>query len=78
MKVKELIEWLSAFEDQEAEVTVLSHNSNGGYYEQGGTAWEVSFDPDKHTDYTDFRNNPFVKPHSEYYGARFLFLGYKE
>ena len=40
MKVRELIEWLKAFEDQDADVFVVEHESGRGYYDQGGNACE--------------------------------------
>ncbi len=75
MKVRELIEWLSAFEDQDAEVEVVRHSSGTNYYEQGGTCSAVSFDPSKHTEYIDLRGNPFIKQDSPCYNARTLLLG---
>ena len=46
MKVSELIEWLKDF-DQNAEVVAVEHLSSGSsYYEQGGTAYIVPFDPE--------------------------------
>jgi hypothetical protein len=76
MKVHELIAWLQAFEDQDATVRVVQHSTSGcGYYEQGGTASVVDFDPAQHAGYTDLRGNQFVKPHDIYYNARTLLLG---
>lgn len=75
MKVRELIEWLSAFEDQDADVEVVSHTSGTGYYDQGGNVSVVAFEPEKHTEYTDMRGNPFVKPDAPYYQSRTLLLG---
>lgn len=60
MKVHELIDWLKAFEDQDAVVKVLHNEGGGGYYAQGGVTREVVFDPSTHTDYTDLRNNQFA------------------
>lgn len=51
MKVRELIQWLAAFEDQDAEVVVVEHSRGLGYYDQGGTVRTVPFDPQKHTTY---------------------------
>ena len=45
MKVQELIEWLKDF-DQNAEVVTVEHLFSGSYYEQGGTAYIVPFDPE--------------------------------
>jgi hypothetical protein len=44
MKVQELIEWLKDF-DQNADVMVVEHSYGGSYYDQGGTAYVVEFDP---------------------------------
>ncbi len=75
MKVRELVQWLAAFEDQDAEVEVVQHSSGSGYYEQGGTASVVKFDPAEHADYTDLRGNPHIKPDAPYFEARTLLLG---
>jgi hypothetical protein len=75
MKVREMAAWLAQFEDQDAEVEVVSHTSSGSYYEQGGTATSAPFDPAKHADYTDLRGNPYIKPDSPSYNARTLLLG---
>ena len=75
MKVKELVEWLAAFEDQDADVEVVQHTGGTGYYDQGGNASLVAFDPSKHAEYTDMRGNPHVKPDAPYYNARTLLLG---
>lgn len=45
MKVSEFIEFLKT-QDQDATVQIVKHCSSGcGYYEQGGTASVVDFDP---------------------------------
>ncbi len=75
MKVRELIEWLHRFEDQDAEVKVVSHTGGTGYYDQGGNAARTSFDPERHAEYTDLRGNPFVKSTDPRFGARTLLLG---
>jgi len=76
MKVRELINWLAKFEDQEAEVEVVEHsNSGASYYEQGGTSRVARFNPEKHAVYTDLRGNPHVKPSNSYYNERTLLLG---
>ena len=75
MKVRELIQWLATFEDQDADVEVVEHSRGTGYYDQGGTARVVAFDPEKHTTYTDLRGNQFVKPEAPHYEARTLLLG---
>lgn len=75
MKVRELIDWLKSFEDQDADVLIIEHEADGGYYCQGGTAREASFDPSKHAEYTDLRGNKFVPPGAPYEGKRSLLLG---
>ena len=75
MKVKELVQWLAAFADQDADVGVVSHTSGTGYYDQGGNATRMAFDPAKHAEYTDMRGNPHVKPDAPCYNARTLMLG---
>lgn len=75
MKVHELATWLAAFPDQDAEVEVVKHCSEGGYYQQGGTCSVAVFDPAKHAEYTDLRGNPYVKPGSPSENARTLLLG---
>jgi len=75
MKVKELIEWLKAFEDQDADVLIVEHKSGRGHYEQGGTASEQAFDPDQHAEYTDMRGNQFVTPGASYENKRTILLG---
>jgi len=75
MKVRELIQWLATVEDQDADVEVVQHSRGTGYYEQGGTASVVAFDPEKHTTYTYLRENPHIKPDAPYYNARTLLLG---
>lgn len=75
MKVRELVQWLAAFEDQDADVEVVQHSSGIGYYDQGGNARVVKFDPARHADYTDLRGNPHIKPDAPYYNARTLLLG---
>jgi hypothetical protein len=75
MKVKELVEWLSAFGDQDADVEVVRHTNGSGYYDQGGNASQVKFDPAYHAEYTDMRGNQFVKPDAPHYNARTLLLG---
>ncbi len=75
MKVRELVEWLAAFEDQDAEVEVVQHTQGSGYYDQGGTAASVPFDPTRHAEYTDLRGNPHIKPDWPSYEARMLLLG---
>jgi len=57
MTVQEMIQWLSSFEDQDAEVEVVKHSRGTGYYDQGGTARVVAFDPKKHAYYTNLQGN---------------------
>lgn len=75
MKVRELIEWLSAFEDQDAEILVVEHTSGTGYYDQGGNACTAVFEPTQHAEYTDMRGNPYVPPGASYENSRTLLLG---
>ena len=75
MKVRELVQWLAAFEDQDAEVEVVQHTHGSGYYDQGGTAAEVPFDPARHVEYNDLRGNPHIEPDAPYYERRTLLLG---
>ena len=75
MKVRELIQWLATVGDQDAEVEVVQHSSGTSYYDQGGNASAVAFDPEKHSSYTDLRGNPHIKPDAAYYNARTLLLG---
>jgi len=75
MTVRELAEWLAAFEDQDAVVKVIVHQRGSGYYDQGGIAAAVEFNPELHAEYTDLRNNPLIPPDAPYYGKRTLLLG---
>jgi hypothetical protein len=75
MKVKELVKWLASFEDQDAEVEVISHLCGSSYYDQGGTATTVPLDVEKHITYTDLRGNPFIDQNTPYYRSRTLLLG---
>ena len=76
MNVKEFAKWLKT-QDQEATIMCLVHNSSGSYYEQGGTCREEEFTTE-HSEYTDFRGNPFVKPDAPHAECRFLLIGKKE
>jgi len=78
MNVKELILFLEAIEDKDAEVMVIEHKSGTGYYDQGGSAREVFFDEKVHIEYTDFRGNRFVHPKSDFYNKRYLLIGAKD
>lgn len=53
MIVAEMIEWLKT-QDQSATVYVVSHSGCIGYYDQGGTAQTVVFDPTRHAEHTDY------------------------
>lgn len=61
MKVHELIAWLQDFEDQEATVMVLHCEESGSPYGQGGITRSVVFNPGKHVERTDLRDNPFAR-----------------
>ena len=74
MQVKELVKWLSEFPDQEATVEVILHMQGSGYYDQGGNATCVVFDPEKHVNYTDFRGNTYAE-NSRWKNSRTLLLG---
>lgn len=75
MKVRELIQWLSEFKDQEAEVLIVEHESGTGYCDQGGNAYSREFNPQQHVEYTDFRNNPYVKETEDHYGKSYVLIG---
>jgi hypothetical protein len=57
MTVQEMIQWLASLEDQDAKVEVVQHSRGTGYYDQGGTARVVAFDPEKHATYADLQGN---------------------
>ena len=73
MTVSEFIEWLKT-QDQGATVYCVTHDRNGSYYEQGGTATTKPFTPELSC-YTDFRGNSFVKPEEKHYNTRELLIG---
>jgi hypothetical protein len=75
MTVRQMIEWMSTFEDQDAIVEVVCHSNDGGYYEQGGTAQTEEFNPDSHVEYTDHRGNQFIKETDPYYNRRSVVFG---
>lgn len=75
MQVREFIEWLKQFPDQDATVEVLHCSPGMPYTQQGGVTDSVDFDPNKHAEYTDFRENPFVKPTEKWFNRRALLLG---
>lgn len=88
MNVKEFREFLAQFDDDTIVECVL-HYRGSGYYDQGGTASLVDFTPDvvypeaggvpycgnDHFEYTDFTDNPFVKPTQEHYQKKYLTIG---
>jgi hypothetical protein len=75
VKVRELIKWLQAFEDQDADVAVVEHSSGSNVYEQGGSVVQAEFDPAVHVEYSDMRGNQFVPPSAPYADKRTLLLG---
>jgi len=75
MTVRQMIEWMSTFEDQDAIVEVVCHSDCGGYYEQGGTVSAEEFNPEQHVEYTDLRGNKFVKESDSYYNRRSVVFG---
>ena len=66
MTVKELIAWLQEFPDQEDDVKVVVHSDGRTCYDQGGNACDELFDPLEYAEYTDLRDNPFIKPDASY------------
>lgn len=50
MTVSELIKWLET-QDQSATVQVIVHEMGYGYYNQGGNAQTVVFDPSQHSEH---------------------------
>jgi hypothetical protein len=74
MKIKEFIKWLET-QDQDAIIKVVAHKSGRGYYDQGGTASKVEFDPSNHVEITDFRGNSFVTPDDDFYNKIHILLG---
>lgn len=75
MKVRELIKWLQAFGDQDADVEIIEHTSGSNVYEQGGSIVQAVFDPAVHAEYSDMRGNQFVPPGAPYADKRTLLLG---
>jgi hypothetical protein len=74
MKVRDFIEWLKT-QEQDATVEVISHKNGRGYYEQGGTAYNVEFDPEKHVDICDLRGNSQITPDKSYYNSVTILIG---
>ena len=75
MRVREFIEWLAQFPDQDATVEVLECRPGSPYFQQGGVTSSVEFDPEKHAEYTDLRGNPWIKDDDPYKDAHTLLLG---
>ena len=75
MTVRQMIEWMSTFEDQDAIVEVVVHREGRDYYSQGGTAQTEEFNPDSHVEYTDMRGNNFVNESAPYYNRRSVVFG---
>jgi hypothetical protein len=69
MTVRQMIEWMSTFEDQDAIVEVICYDT----YE--GTCQTEEFDPDAHVTYTDMRGNQFVRETDSYYNRRSVLFG---
>jgi hypothetical protein len=71
MTVAELIEFLKT-QDQGAIVEIMSASQT----RHGDiSVSKYQFHPSRHAEYTDWRNNPHVKPESPWYNNRYLFLG---
>lgn len=75
MTVRQMIEWMSTFEDQDAIVEVVVHRAGDNYYEQGGSAETQEFNPEQHVEYRDLRGNQFVRESDTYYNRRSVLLG---
>jgi len=75
MSVRQMIEWMSTFEDQDAIVEVVVHRDGRGYYDQGGNAETMEFNPEQHVEYTDMRGNQFVHEGNPYYNRRSVVFG---
>ena len=75
MQVREFIEWLAQFPDQDATVEVLECRQGAPYTQQGGVTSSVEFDPEKHAEYIDLRGNPWIKDDAPYKNDHTLLLG---
>jgi len=75
MNVRQMIEWMSTFEDQDAIVEVVVHREGRGYYDQGGNAETEEFNPEQHVEYTDLRGNKIINESAPYYNRRSVVLG---
>lgn len=73
MKVRELVQWLQAFPDQEAEVQVIQHSRGEGW--EFDKTHVADFDPARHAHYVDFRGNQFMRPTYPHYDSSTLLLG---
>lgn len=88
MNRKQFQKWLDQF-DEECIIECVIHSRGSGYYDQGGNATVVTFDPEMHFghgskmtwcekdhfEYTDFRNNRFVKEDQPHFGKQLLRIG---
>lgn len=75
MRVREFIEWLAQFPDQDATVKVLQCRTGVPYVQQGSVTSGVEFDPERHVKYTDLRGNPWIKDDSPHKDTHTLLLG---
>lgn len=71
--VKQLIEWLKT-QDQDAIVEVVYHGTDSRGFYNHDVVTQKPFTPEL-SEYTDFRDNQFVKPDSPVYGKSVLLLG---
>ena len=69
MKLKDFKEWLNQFPDD----TIVQVPEEQGGYERY-SSFKV-FDPDDHSLYADYINNPMVRPDNFLYNKRILQLG---
>ena len=75
MTVRQMAEWMLTFEDQDAIVEVVVHSEGRGYYDQGGNADTMEFNPDYHVEYTDLRGSKFILPIDKNYNRRTVLFG---
>ena len=75
MTVRQMIEWMSTFEDQDAIVEIVCHSEGRCYYTQGGNADAMEFNPEQHVEYTDLRGNQFVRESDPRYNRRSVLFG---
>lgn len=69
MKLKDFKEWLNQFPDD----TIVEVSEEQRGYERYSSF--TVFDPDDHSFYCDYRNNPLVERSSSLYNKRILQLG---